>query len=226
MMKASLFLSSIGNGLCSPFFDSNQLLYAILQNDGEIIHIDESTGHVEVIHRTNGQPQSAIYENGIMYIADLALNSISNSNNSTILSSFEELPLKGPHSIIACNNRKYFTDSGPFGETGLHNPSGSIFSIIDNDFSKPIPISLNNLAFPTGIVFHNGCLYVAEMMGNRILRFTQKPEGVHHGSVFIQLSGSIGPSCLACDTIGNIYIGQFDFKGILFVYLIYMDLMI
>ena len=55
--------------------------------------------------------------------------------------------------------------------------------------------------------------YVAEQMRNRVLRFFQRPEGVYHGSVFYQLSGGVGPSCLALDEQGVLYIGQFEIKG-------------
>lgn len=50
-------------------------------------------------------------------------------------------------------------------------------------------------------------------MKNRVLRFFRRPEGVYHGSVFIQLSGGVGPSCLALDAQGALYIGQFETRG-------------
>lgn len=51
------------------------------------------------------------------------------------------------------------------------------------------------------------------MMTNRILRFFQHPVGVFHGSVFYQMSGGVGPSCLAIDKSGNLYVGQYNVKG-------------
>ena len=57
------------------------------------------------------------------------------------------------------------------------------------------------------------CRYVAELMNNRILRYFQKPEGVYQGSVFYQISGSIGPSSIAVDGNGNLYVGQYDLRG-------------
>lgn len=51
------------------------------------------------------------------------------------------------------------------------------------------------------------------MMANRVLRFFQQPTGVFHASVFYQLSGGVGPSCLTLDAAGNLYVGQYDVKG-------------
>ncbi len=46
-----------------------------------------------------------------------------------------------------------------------------------------------------------------------MLRYFQQPSGVYHGSVFYQMSGSVGPSCLCLDADGNLYVGQYDVKG-------------
>ena len=55
-------------------------------------------------------------------------------------------------------------------------------------------------------------------MSNRILRFFQKPNGVYHGSVFHQLAGGVGPSSVAVDSTGNIYVGCFEIRGKSFIY--------
>lgn len=51
-------------------------------------------------------------------------------------------------------------------------------------------------------------------MMNRILRFFEKPSGVYHGSVFVQLSGGIGPNSIVCDKNGTLYVAQYDIPGI------------
>jgi hypothetical protein len=59
-------------------------------------------------------------------------------------------------------------------------------------------------------------------MSNRIIRYFQKPEGVYHGSVFYQLSGSVGPSAIACDKKGNIYVAQYEVSGMhMYLHIIY-----
>ena len=47
-------------------------------------------------------------------------------------------------------------------------------------------------------------------MKNRVLRFYQEPEGVFHGSVFFQNSGGVGPSSIAVDTEGTLYVAIFE----------------
>ena len=50
-------------------------------------------------------------------------------------------------------------------------------------------------------------------MANRVLRFVQRPAGVYHSSVFHQFSGRMGPSALAVDPDGLIYVARYDFAG-------------
>jgi sugar lactone lactonase YvrE len=113
------------------------------------------------------------------------------------------------------NGNIFFTDSGPFGDTGLHNPTGSLFTISNSPSGQILkPICLGNLAYPAGLaVTGDGqFIYVAETCMNRVLRFHQSPPGVYHASVFHQLSGGVGPSCLALDKNENLYIGQYDVR--------------
>ena len=57
------------------------------------------------------------------------------------------------------------------------------------------------------------CSYVAELLANRILRFAARPAGVYHQSVFHQFAGRMGPSALAIDEDGNLYVARYDFAG-------------
>lgn len=219
-MRASLFLSAIGNDISSPFFDKSGNLHAVFHNSGDIISISSSTGQVETIHNTMGQPSGCSFDSdGVLYVADFAHGAVlaiqNEGNQDSIVSVYEDKPLKGPNSIVCSSGSIYFTDSGPMGETGLHSAIGSLFCISNSPSGQILkPLSLNNLAYPSGIVASSdgNFVYVAEMMMNRILRFFQRPEGVYHGSVFYQLSGGVGPSSLAIDKAGSIYIGQYDTK--------------
>jgi len=120
---------------------------------------------------------------------------------------YEDRPLKGPNSICCVGSSVLFSDSGPLGETGLHNPTGSVFCIKNGVL---FPLALNTLAHPTGIAAFGSFVYVAEQSYNRVVRFYQEPEGVYHSSVFYQSAGGVGLSCVACDARGMLYVGVFE----------------
>ena len=157
--RASVFVEGVGNDICCPFVDQENNLFYLLQDTGEVIAIDPS-GETERIHCTNGQPSGAAFdEQGILYISDfahgavLAIHEAGNDQQEFVVGVYEDVPLKGPHSIVAgSNGNLYFTDSGPLGETSFQKPEGSLF-VISNSPSGQIlkPISLGNLAGPTGI---------------------------------------------------------------------------
>jgi len=120
----------------------------------------------------------------------------------------------GPNSIcFGQNGTFFFTDSGPFGETGLHNPKGSVYCVTGGSAQMMLkPIILDSLAYPTGLTLSpNGeVLYVCEMMTNRLLRFV-KQAAAWHCSVFCQFAGRIGPAAVCSARDGLLYVG---FKGI------------
>ena len=125
---------------------------------------------------------------------------------------------QGPNSVVFdADENMFFTDSGPFGETTLSNPSGSLFAVVASPEGGQVlkPIALETLAHPTGLCLSptGASIFVAEMMTNRLLRFVQRPAGVYHCSVFHQFSGKLGPSSLACDRSGNLYVGRYDIAG-------------
>jgi aspartate beta-hydroxylase len=127
---------------------------------------------------------------------------------------YEQTQFLGPNSL--CLSRQsgmlYFSDSGPFGETSIQNPKGSVFAISPST-QLLIPLCLNTLAHPCGLALSpdEKNIYVAETGMNRILRFTQNPPGVFHCSVFLQLSGRFGPTALAVGGNGDIFVAHFDF---------------
>lgn len=127
---------------------------------------------------------------------------------------YEQSQFLGPNSL--CLSRQtgmlYFTDSGPFGETSLQNPRGSVFAI-NPSTQLLIPLCLNTLAHPCGLALSpdEKNIYVAETAMNRILRFSQHPPQVFHCSVFHQLAGRFGPTALAVSSSGDLFVAHFDF---------------
>lgn len=68
------------------------------------------------------------------------------------------------------------------------------------------PLALRCLANPSAIALapNDSALFVAETAENRVLRFTQRPPGVWHATVFHTFSGRLGPSALVCDAARNL----------------------
>ena len=213
-IAAEVFLSDLGNrDLCGPFVDANDTLHVCLQNSAEI-HSVSQTGQLKLVHSTQGQLSGGCCSaDGTIYMADFAHTAVlkggRDGEQGMVVGEYEDRPLKGPHSVVVRNNGSeiVFTDSGPVGETGLHDPTGSLF-VIKADML--IPISLGNLAYPTGVATYGNFVYVCEQSMNRVLRFYQEPEGVYHGSVFYQSAGGVGPSCIAVDAQGSLYVGVYE----------------
>lgn len=218
-LSATLFVSGLGNDVCNPFFDRLGKLHIIRQNVGTILTVD-NVGNSQMVVNTGGQPSYATYnEDGSLYVCDFGHSAVlaftKDGQQELVVGVYEDKPLRGPNSISIVDDDIFFTDSGAFGETGLHNPSGSVFAISNSPSGQVLkPISLGNLAYPSGIAVSRDkkFVYVAETMTNRILRFFQQPVGVYHGSVFYQLSGGVGPVALTLDAAGNLYVGQYDLK--------------
>jgi len=174
------------------------------------------------VNNSSGQPYgAAVDDEGAVFVADMAHAAIVVANpdekHQMVVRVYEDKPFKGPHSL--CFDRQgtmYFTDAGPLGETGLHNPSGSLFCITGGQSGQMLkPVALEWLAYPSGVAVSpdDRCVYVCEQMVNRVVRFVQRPSGVYHASVFYQFSGGLGPSCCACDGQGNLYVASYDFTG-------------
>lgn len=156
------------------------------------------------------------------YISDVANSLIyckktTNTEETNVLvKDYEGYPLKGPTSLAINNesNSILFCDGGYFEATSLNNPTGSLFSV-ELDTQNIQPILLNCLSYPSDIFFDNiiGIGYVSETFSNRLLRITENPQGVYHASVFYCFNGRLGPSSVACDDEGNVYVSRFEYQN-------------
>lgn len=113
---------------------------------------------VERVHMTHGQPSGAMYDSdGVLYVADFAHGAVlavqPDGVHDVVVGVYEDRPLKGPNTIVKDKNGNiFFTDSGPFGETGLDSPSGSLFAIVSSSAGQILkPLSLESLAYPSGV---------------------------------------------------------------------------
>ena len=153
---ATVYLSNLGDDVCSPFFDKEGIFHAIVQNSGVVLSLDPS-GKMTTTHATDGQPSGAVYdESGTLFVTDIghgAVLAVQDGVQDAVVAVYEDRPLKGPSSITTDKfGNIFFTDSGPLGETGLASPSGSVFCIANSPGGQILkPISLSNLAYPCGI---------------------------------------------------------------------------
>lgn len=139
--------------------------------------------------------------------------------HQALIVEYEGKQLLGPHSgVFDSQGQLFFTDPGPFGETSLERPKGSVY-VVSGEGSNRIlrPLACECLAHPTGIALSGdeSCLYVAEMAANRILRGVQRPPGVWHFTVFRQFAGRLGPVAIVVDgTRGLLYVARTEVKEV------------
>ena len=100
------------------------------------------------------------------------------------------------------------------GDTSLQSPKGSLFIINNQGILRPLAFKC--LAQPTDLAFSSNekCLYVLEMLKNRILRFVETNNGTWIYSVFYQFNGAVGPSGIDTDPEGNLFVTRFEHKGL------------
>ena len=96
----------------------------------------------------------------------------------------------------------------------MNRPYASLY-ILDLETNIIKPLLHNCLAYASDLVYdyNRACLYVAETFENRIIRLEQNPIGVYNMTHFFQFSGRIGPSALAIDNNGYIYVARFEFQN-------------
>jgi len=219
--------------ITSPTFGPSGDLFAI-STSGEIYRYtgsleadNEFAQPVESWGDSSGQPFGLVFNPmGAAFVCDAAHQAIfcitrtegedgvPRQQIEPYVREYEQSQFLGPNSL--CLSRStgmlYFTDSGPFGETSLQNPRGSVFAI-SSATQLLIPLCLHTLAHPCGLALSpdEKNIYVAESGMNRVLRFSQHPPGVFHCSVFHQLSGRFGPTALAVRDNGDIFVAHFDF---------------
>lgn len=215
----------------SPTFGPNGDLFAVACS-GDIYRYNGSVDYdnefvAEAWGSSSGQPLGLEFDDqGVAFVCDAAHQAIFRvsrveTEDGTLkqeiepyVKEYEQAQFLGPNSLCLSHQTGmlYFTDSGPFGETSLQNPRGSVFAVSAST-QLLIPLVLNTLAHPCGVALSpdEKCIYVAETGMNRILRLTQCPPGVFHCSVFCQLAGRFGPTAIAVNNAGDLFVAHFDF---------------
>jgi len=211
-----------GHGLTSPTFDRRGRLLVASSASGEVHQVvtEGTSSTLQTIFNTGGSPSSLCVDvEGAVFVCDVAHQAVFRHGDDAQLSEFvkeyEAKPFKGPSAMLLDSaGNMFFTDSGPLGETTLQSPKGSIF-LISADGQLLQPLLLEALAHPSALALglDERVIFVAEKMQNRLLRLVQRPAGVYHCSVFHQFSGFLGPSGIARDPQGNLYVTRYDFAS-------------
>ena len=194
--EARSYIENLDENICCPFFDKFGALHVVFSETGQVAVIRDMTPHT--IHNTNGHTSGAAFDaNGALYMTDFTQGAVlvsvgpeestqpnkdfRNETQDVFVSVYEDKPLKGPSAIAFDKaGNIFFTDSGPFGETGINSPAGSLFSITSGVSTRILkPIVLEKLAGPSDVAVSpvNNFVYITEMMANRVLRFVEKPTG-------------------------------------------------
>jgi len=221
-------------GITSPTFGPGGDLFTI-STSGDIFRY---TGNVEYDNEFNveswgnpsGQPLGLEFDNaGVAFVCDAAHQAILRVSRVEMedgvprqeiepyVKEYEQMQFIGPNSLCfsKVNGMLYFTDSGPFGETSMQSPRGSVYCV-NPKTGLLVPMVLNTLAHPSGVATSpdEKIIYVAETMMNRILRLSQSPPQIYHTTVFHQLAGRVGPTAIAVNSIGNLFVAHFDFADV------------
>lgn len=96
----------------------------------------------------------------------------------------------------------------------MNSPTGSVY-LVDLDSKLARPLLLNCLAYPADIVYdeNSQITYLVETFTNRVIRLIQSPPGTFHSSIFHQFNGRMGPTAIAVDALGNIYVARYDYQS-------------
>src|SRR5690606_32693676 len=122
---------------------------------------------------------------------------------TTVLARAHYEGFKGLNDLIF--NRQgdlFFTDQG---QSALEDPSGRVYRL---RATGELDLLFKGVPGPNGIALSpdEKILYVASTRANRIISMPLLPDyrGVEKCSIFIQLSGGLGPDGIAVDEEGNI----------------------
>jgi gluconolactonase len=195
-----------------PSFDREGYLYCVDMPYGRIFRISPE-GSFSVVADYDGEPNGLrIHKDGRVFIADrrygvMVMEPGGSTPPKPILDTSVVQGFRGLNDLtFAGNGDLYFTDQG---ETGLHDPAGSLYRLRANGKLEQI---LTNLPGPNGLALNadDSTLYLNMSRTNTIWSVPLHADGrVHRVGIFIYLSGSTGgPDGLAPDAEGGLAVAH------------------
>ncbi|KPI89331.1 hypothetical protein ABL78_1560 [Leptomonas seymouri] len=123
-------------------------------------------------------------------------------------------PFNAPTAVTVspCDGEVFFTDAGWEGDSSLLNPIGAVYRTVQRH-SAVVALQPTGLAQPSSVaVGRDGCVYVAEMCENRLLRYVPRGGGVQYiGAVFARFKGSMGPSAVVVHPrTGHVFVALYE----------------
>ncbi len=198
-----------------PVFDAQGNLYITDIPYGRIFKITPDLKW-ELVVQYFGWPNGlAIDDQGMLWVADhkLGLLKIDPRNpKAEVVLGDGSVSFLGLNDLIFDSKKNlYFTDQG---QTGLHDPSGSVYC---REPSGKLHQILNNVPSPNGLVFDKAerFLFVAATRSNNVWRmpiFENKTTG--KVGAFQTFFGASGPDGLAMDENENLYVAHASLGGV------------
>jgi gluconolactonase len=193
-----------------PSFDRSGNLYVVDIPYGRIFRVSPK-GDFDLVAEYDGEPNGLkIHKDGRIFIADYKNGLMQLDPQSGDVTPYLERTqtesFKGLNDLFfASNGDLYFTDQG---QTGMHDPSGRVYRLTA---SGQLQCLLRNVPSPNGLVLNaaENVLFVAATRSNQIWRVPLTSDGgVTKVSVFVQMTGAIGPDGMAFDDAGNLVVAH------------------
>ncbi len=204
-----------------PSFDRNGTLYCVDIPGGHVLAVDPA-GRFSLVADYDGFPNGLkIHRDGRIFIADrkrglIVLDPASGKVMTFLDSAFSE-PFRGLNDMIfADDGTLYITDQG---QSDLINPDGRLFRMRPDGALRML---FNTLPSPNGVALSpdGASLYLAVTRANAVWRVSLTESGwdeVGRASLYIQLSGGIGPDGLAVSADDHLLIAHVGSGSVLVV---------
>jgi gluconolactonase len=195
-----------------PSFGRDGTLYCVDIPNGRVLAVG-ADGGFRCIAQYDGHPNGLkIHRDGRIFIADrrrglMVIAPGSDKVEPFIETAFAE-PFRGLNDLVfAADGTLYFTDQG---QSDIAHPTGRLFRRRPDGSLR---VLFDNLASPNGVALSadGSSLFLAVTRANAVWRISLTEAGgdeVGRASLYLQLSGGIGPDGLAVSANDDLLVGQ------------------